>query len=239
MMKIVKQTKQVKQISPILGDHLSQIYTSEQTLHELIPTALRQIQDEQMTTAFGDLLAFTMGSSRRMGQVTSLLDTSLKPRAPQINQALAEELKQSLSKTKTAYEQTQLLELLHKYLGNLFTDYTYTINLVANEDSKAKDAIDLLQESIDELKRCNDELSRLALKKISAVKKDQVKQVQQITSITNGGLVLRPRVSLQGGVSERYASVKSESTRSVKGRENSVKGFSSRIKSAWATLKER
>lgn len=234
----------MKQHSPLLSDYLSHIYSSEQQLHELIPTALRNVKDDQLSTAFGDLLEYTMNSSQRMGQVSTLLETRLERTTPESIRGLIEKIESQFASADTAAQQTELLELLHKFIGNLFTDYTYTMNLVSADDSGADRAISLLQQSLDELKDCNDRLSRIALDKITQTKVDVLStgDSKGMESVDMSNPVARdskPQVGLRGGRSERFGTESEEDANvgAEKSSDNGKKrGFRNRIRAAWSEL---
>lgn len=205
----------------VLSDHLNHIYASEQKLHELIPNALKKTNDVDVQTAFTELLNFTLENSKRMGRVSQILDTELKTQTPKTSQALIKELQKRVEKAQSLAEQMELLEILHKYLGNLFTDYTYTLNLMSDTDQHSEEATSLLQESIDELKECNDQLSKLALQKISHGKRRGWDKQQKS----------RPQKGQQGGMSERQADKKQEQQR-----QDQKPSFGQRLKNAYHAL---
>ncbi len=163
------------QTSPLLKDHLNTIFTYEQQLHQMIPSLLQKSQDEKLQTALTDLLQLTMHNSQRLGQLSLLMDTELQQQKSQAVQALITELQTKSHRDTTATEQTHLLSLLHKYLGHIFTDYTYALNLVENRDEEGDQALELLRKSLDELKATNNRLSSLADKTIREIKEQRRK----------------------------------------------------------------
>lgn len=174
----------MNQGTPLIRDHINTIFTYEQQLHQMIPTLLQQIDDDKLQTALTDLLQLTMHNSQRLGELSSLMDTQLQQQKSQAVQALIAELQNRSQQENSPAEQTYFMSLLHKYLGHLYTDYTYALNLVENTGQESNQALELLRKSLDELKATNNRLSSLADKKIKQLKEARAREQQQMMEKT-------------------------------------------------------
>lgn len=170
----------MNQGTPLIRDHINTIFTYEQQLHQMIPTLLQQIDDDKLQTALTDLLQLTMHNSQRLGELSSLMDTQLQQQKSQAVQALIAELQNRSQQENSPAEQTYYMSLLHKYLGHLYTDYTYALNLVENTGQESNQALELLRKSLDELKATNNRLSSLADKKIKQLKEARAREQQRL-----------------------------------------------------------
>lgn len=165
---------------PLFSSHLNELYTYEIKLQNVLPELIGNTEDPDLLAALQDLYSLTSSNYERLDHLGDLMQTEYKQQKSQAAKEIIKELQKKTNRHIATAEQTELLALLHKYLGQMFTDYTYAINLVEDTGDSRQDAIKLLNESIKELKECNNRLSQIAEKKIAQLKQARQEEVAAI-----------------------------------------------------------
>ncbi len=156
----------VKTMKDLLIDELRDIYHAEKQLTRALPKLARAASNEQLKEAFTQHLEETRGQIERLEQVFELLDTRTRGKPCHAMEGLIEETKEIMEMgLEPELLDVALIAAAQKVEHYEIAGYGTLVALA--QASGFKEAAQLLQETLDEEKKTDQLLNKLAISDVN------------------------------------------------------------------------